>query len=134
VNKGGRPRIEIDPDQIAQIEKLAAVLTMEQIADFLGFSERTLRRRFDEDPEVLAAYKRGKQRAVASVATNLIQQAQSGNTTAAIFYLKTQAGWRETNRTELTGPDGGPMDVRDLTDEERKDRIYRLVEAAKQRD
>lgn len=134
MSKGGRPRIEIDGDQVAQIEKLAAVLTMEQIADFLGFSERTLRRRFHEDPEVLAAYKRGKQRAVAGVATNLIQQAQSGNTTAAIFYLKTQAGWRETNRTEITGADGGPLDIKELTDEEREHRIQRLLEAAQRRD
>lgn len=134
MSKGGRPRIELDDEQIGQIEKLAAVLTMEQIADFLGFSERTLRRRFGDDPKVLAAYKRGKQRAIAGVATNLIQQAQSGNTTAAIFYLKTQAGWRETNRTELTGLDGGPLDIRELTDDERRERIVRLLEAAKDRD
>ncbi len=26
-----------------------------------------------------------------------------------IFWMKTQAGWRETNRTELTGKDGKPL-------------------------
>jgi len=108
-NKGGRPRLEIAEDQIGQVEKLAAVLTMEQIADFLGISEQTLRRRMMEDPAVLEAYKRGKGEALASVATNLIQQAQQGNTTAAIFYLKTQGGWREKQELELTGAAGGPI-------------------------
>jgi hypothetical protein len=28
-----------------------------------------------------------------------------------IFWLKTRAGWKETNVTELTGGDGGPLKV-----------------------
>lgn len=29
--------------------------------------------------------------------------------TAAIFWLKTRAGWKETNTTELVGPDGAAL-------------------------
>jgi len=104
-----RPRKEITEEQIAQVRKLAAVLTMEQIADFLGISEQTLRRRMMEDPAVLEAYKRGKGEALAGIAHNLIQQARDGNTTAAIFYLKTQGGWREKNELEVSGPGGAPI-------------------------
>ena len=104
-----RPRKELTEDQIAQVRKLAAVLTMEQIADFLGISDNTLRARMNEDPRVFEAYKRGKGEALAGVATNLMQQARDGNTTAAIFYLKTQGGWREKQELELTGAAGGPI-------------------------
>jgi predicted transcriptional regulator len=97
-----RPRKDLTDEQIAQVRKLAAVLTMEQIADFLGISEQTLRRRFQDDPRVLEAYKKGKGEALAGVATNLIQQAREGNTTAAIFYLKTQGGWREKSEVDVT--------------------------------
>jgi hypothetical protein len=109
-----RPRKEITDDQIEQVGKLAAVLTLEQIADFLSISEQTLRRRMMEDPAVLEAYKRGKGEAVAGVAKNLIQQAREGNTTAAIFYLKTQGGWREKQELEVSGPGGAaiPTEVR----------------------
>jgi hypothetical protein len=37
------------------------------------------------------------------VAQNLIQKARSGDLGAQIFYLKTQAGWKETQRVEGAG-------------------------------
>jgi AraC-like DNA-binding protein len=102
-----RPRKTLTAEQVVQVGKLAAVLTMEQIADVLDLSTSTLRRRFHDDPRVLNAYKRGRSMAVAGMAKNLIQQAHDGNIAAAIFYLKTQAGWKETNIQEHTGPGGG---------------------------
>jgi hypothetical protein len=36
-------------------------------------------------------------------------KAKEGDLGAMCFYLKTQAGWRETKRTELTGGDGEPL-------------------------
>ena len=32
----------------------------------------------------------------------IYQQAKDGNTTAAIFWLKTRAGWRETQKVEMS--------------------------------
>ena len=99
----GRPRKTLTPEQVEQVGKLASVLKLEDIADFLGISDDTLRRRMHEDPNILRAYKGGKQRAIAGVATSLLQQARDGNITAMIFYLKTQAGWRETQNMEHSG-------------------------------
>jgi hypothetical protein len=104
-----RPKIELTEEQIAHIEKLAPVLTQEQLADFLGISDRTFRNKMWEDERVYAAYKRGRGDAVANVGKNLIQQALDGNTTAAIFFLKTQAGWREKQELEVSGPGGGAI-------------------------
>lgn len=96
-NRGGRRGIEITEEQAAQVEKLAAVLTQEQIADFLGISDRTLRKKLSEDEDLRAAYQKGRASAIAGVATKLLRSAREGNMTAMIFFLKTQAGWREAS-------------------------------------
>jgi|TARA_R110000822_G_scaffold241300_1_gene370591 hypothetical protein len=101
---GGQPQIVFDSAQILQVEKLASVLSKSQMADYFNISETTLRAIESRQPEVLDAYKRGKAKAIGSVAQNLISQAQAGNTSAAIFYLKTQAGWREDREQADTRP------------------------------
>jgi len=101
---GGRPLVVFDADKLAQVEKLAAVLSKAQLADYFDISENTFRAIEERQPEVSEAYKRGKAKAIGNVATNLIQQAQAGNTTAAIFYLKTQAGWKEDKEPERELP------------------------------
>lgn len=104
---GGQPAIVFTQDQVIQVEKLSSVLTKGQLSDYFGISETTFRAIEERQPEVLDAYKRGKSKAVASVGMNLITQARNGNVSAAIFYLKTQAGWREsvnvTNTHQVTG-------------------------------
>jgi|TARA_B110000908_G_C10135897_1_gene394439 hypothetical protein len=92
---GGRPIVEFTPEQITQLEALAAVLTKGQIADYFGISETTLRAVEERQPEVSDAYKRGRAKQCASMGYNLIQLAKKGNVAANIFYLKTQAGWKE---------------------------------------
>ena len=92
---GGRKPVVLDETQVAQLEALAAVLSKAQVADYYDISENTLRAIEERQPEVSAAYKRGKSKAIATVATGLLQQARNGHTSAAMFYLKCQAGWSE---------------------------------------
>ena len=127
---GGRPPIEITDEQVAQVEKLAGILTQEQLADFLGIAERTLRDKFRADPRVSAAYARGRAKSIGAVARNLVQQALEGDSNAMRFYLATQAGWKETTRSEITGKDGGPVKTEDVTkapDDELRARAAQLV-------
>lgn len=107
------PKIGFSDKQLREIERMARYLTQDQIADVLEISARTLRRRLRDDPRVLSAYKKGKGETIAAVARSLIFQALAGNTTAAIFFLKTQAGWRETDLNEVR-----PSDISKLTDRE----------------
>jgi hypothetical protein len=93
---GGRPLIVFDKTQIAQVEALAAVLSKKQLSDYMGVGETTMREIEGRQPDVSDAYKRGKSKAISRMGQSLIMQAEDGNTSAAIFYLKTQAGWRET--------------------------------------
>lgn len=81
---------------MAQVEALASVLTLEQMSDYFGIARNTFNAICERQPEVLEHYKRGKTRAIGNVAKNLLTLANEGNLTAIIFYLKTQAGWRET--------------------------------------
>lgn len=100
VNKGGRPPFVFTEQQIKEVEKLSSVLSKVQLADYYGIAENTFRAAEERQPEVFEAYQKGRSRAIASVAGNLVNQAREGNTSAAIFYLKTQAGWKETQSIE----------------------------------
>jgi hypothetical protein len=51
----------------------------------------------------------GRIDANASIGQNLFQQAKNGNVAAMIFWLKTRAGWRETQVHEVGGIDGKPL-------------------------
>jgi hypothetical protein len=95
-SKGGRPKTELSEAQIKEIETLAAVLNQDQIADYLSIPSRTLRAIISRDETVSAAYKKGRARAIGKVSQSLLRSATEGNITAQIFYLKTQAGWKET--------------------------------------
>ena len=105
---GRKPRV-FTPEEIIQVEALGAVLSLDQIADYFGVGRTTLASILDRQPEVAESYKKGKAKAISSVATTLLKKAREGNISAAIFYLKTQAGWREKDRAE--DADGNPIPV-----------------------
>lgn len=102
-----KPKIKID---LAKVESLAANgLTQEQIALALGISASTLDNRKRENVEFVDAIKRGKAKGIALVTNKLMESIKGGNITGMIFFLKTQAGWKETNIQEHTGADGKPI-------------------------
>ena len=105
-NKGGRPAFAFNDEQIIQIEALGAVLSLAQIADYFGIALNTFHAACERQPEVLERYKRGQAKAIGSVAQNLLMQAREGTLTAAIFYLKTRAGWRATQVGDNVSTDG----------------------------
>lgn len=103
---GGRPRKELSEEEATQVEALAAVLTVEQIADYFCIGRTTFFEIMNRQPEVSERYKRGRAKAIGNVAKNLYQKAVEGDTASACFYLKTQGGWRETNNLNHTSEDG----------------------------
>lgn len=114
-NKGGRPPTVFDDDeQLVQIGALAAFLSLEQIADFFGITRPTLNAIMERQPEVSLQYKKGKATAIGKVAKGLLQKAIDGDTSCAMFYLKTQAGWKETQVVDNTSSDGS-MTPRQIT-------------------
>jgi hypothetical protein len=112
-----RPHITLNDAQRAEVETLAAVLNAEQIADFLGFGRTTFFALLNRDADLAERYKRGKARAIGAVAQSLVTKARAGNVTAMIFFLKTQAGWRETVDVAVAPPES-QIDLSQLSDEE----------------
>ncbi len=104
--KSGKKLIVLTDEQIQQIEKLSAYLTAEQMADYLGIGRQTLYDIMKRQPEVKVNYRKGKTKAIAGVANSLVQKALNGDTSSMIFYLKTQAGWKEKQEIDVSSSDG----------------------------
>jgi DNA-binding CsgD family transcriptional regulator len=115
-----RPRITLTDDEVREVETLAALLNQDQIADYFGIARNTFRAICERDEEVLARYKKGKAKAIAHVANGLLQRARAGDTTSSIFYLKTQAGWRETANLEHQASPEVTKIVRSIVDPREK--------------
>lgn len=102
------PRQPHEPtDPLRQTVQLHATVGTPQsvIADIIGIDEKTLRKHYREELDLARA------KANASIGGALFNKAKNGDTAAQIFWMKTQAGWRETNRTEVTGADGDKLTV-----------------------
>ena len=94
--KTGRPPLDLNPEEVQQVERLAKYLTHAQIAAVLGMSDDTLRRIMRANDSVSMAYKRGRASVVGNVAESLIKNAtEKNNVLAQMFFLKCN-GWVES--------------------------------------
>ena len=86
-------------DQIIQVESLACTLTIDQIAEYFGICRTTFKEIRKRQPEIYDRYKKGKNRVISDVGNSLIQKAIKGDSTAQMFFLKTQGRWKESSIT-----------------------------------
>jgi hypothetical protein len=110
----GSPPKTLTEKQRNEVETLAAFLNVEQMADYFGVGRTTFFAIMDREPDIAERYKRGKSKAIASIASGLMQKARAGDTASAIFFLKTQARWREVQQHEITGADGAPIEYKKI--------------------
>lgn len=103
---GTKPDHKPTDELRAYVRRAARANTQDNIAACMEISVRTLQRYYSEE------YNFGKAHAIAEVGENLLSRALKGYTAESIFYLKTQGGW--TQRLEVTGKDGGPIQTVDL--------------------
>jgi transposase len=102
----GRPPHQPTDQTRLQAKTLAAVgIKHEDIAAKIGISADTLVKYYKQELDD------GRVDANAQIGKSLYEQAKAGNTAAMIFWLKTRAGWKETQVQEHTGPDGTPLVV-----------------------
>jgi hypothetical protein len=64
-------------------------------------------RRYGEDDQFSATVKKAKQRVEMAIEKRLFGTACTG----PIFWLKNNAGWKDKSEQELTGAEGGPIQV-----------------------
>jgi hypothetical protein len=116
----GRPAFVASETERKQVEALSGYgLPLDQIAVLVrkGISVDTLTAHFKD--ELIS----GKAKANSQVGRTLFQKATGGDTTAMIWWSKTQMKWSETQRVEHTGKDGGAItmagvDLKGLNDTE----------------
>ena len=107
----GRPAFEPTAAERKQVEALSGYgLPIEQIAVLVrdGIHVDTLRSHFAT--ELVS----GKAKANGQVGKTLFQKVMAGDTTAAIWWSKTQMRWAETQKHEVTGADGAPLEFREI--------------------
>ena len=94
--KDGRPVFIPTGDQKFLVTMMSSTgVPHERQAKAIGVNSKTLRKYFKEELQL------GRNRAHTEIAGALYKRALDGNVPAQIFYLKTQAGWREAQRLEL---------------------------------
>ncbi len=102
-----RPSHKPDPELRRQVEALAGFGIPEaDMAGLIGIDPKTLRKHYRQELD------RGHTKANARVAENLFRKASGDgrvSVTAAIFWLKARARWKETTLNEHTGLDGKPI-------------------------
>jgi hypothetical protein len=106
-------RMAFDPTDAErkQVEAMSGYgLPIEQIAILVrgGIDTDTLRKHFAN--ELVA----GKAKANSGVGRTLFQKAMGGDTAAMIWWSKTQMRWAETQKHEVTGADGAPLEFREI--------------------
>ncbi len=104
-----RPAHKPDPVVRRQVEAMAGYGVREiDIAGVIGVDPKTLRKHYRHELD------HGHVRANAKVAENLFRKATGEGreaVVAAIFWLKTRAGWKETSVHEIGGRTGGAIQV-----------------------
>ena len=117
-----------DPTSRRQVEAMAGYGVPEaDIAGVIGLDPKTLRKHYRGE------LKHGHVKANAKVAENLFRKATGEGreaAIAAIFWLKTRAGWRETSVHEIGGLNSRPIEVEVLVPSAREMLERKLAEVA----
>ena len=106
---GNPPFIPTD-EQREKVFELSQYINQKGIALILGVSQWTIARHFKEE------FERGRAIGVAELGKDLLLEARTGNARARWQYLKTMgARFGYSYKVELSGPDGGPVQMVDVS-------------------
>lgn len=97
--KVGRPSHEVSDEDRIKVEAWCVMgLPYDRMASALGISVNTLQKHYADE---LAHAKDDRN---TQIVNSLFQKALKGDTTALIFWCKTQLGWKETQVQEMVLP------------------------------
>lgn len=125
-------KIQIGADELFRLSQLQC--TLEEAAAFFGCSERTLQRRFADEPDLADHWRRGRDYGKASL--RRLQWKHANKDTAAavtmtIHLSKHWLGQTDKRLLEVSGPGGQPIEITDaglaaLSTDELKE-LHRLL-------
>jgi hypothetical protein len=101
----------ITPEFLAKVEVLSECgFTRDQMHWYFGLSNDTWSECLYLSPELQIAVKRGLTHRIEIAVGKLWEKVIAGNLSAIVFFLKTQARWRETDRPgDVIPTDGDPI-------------------------
>jgi hypothetical protein len=99
----------------------------------LGCSRTTVHRYVNQYATVKAAYEEASETVLDFAESKLYEQVNEGNITAIIYLLKTKGKSRGyVERSELSGPNGGPVETKTIGDEGHHRAISALADAIRE--
>lgn len=108
-DKGGRPQLNLDMDVVARLAEVQC--TYEEMAYVMGCSTDTLKRRFAD------LIRREREGGKTSLRRAQFLHALRGNGRMLVHLGQHWLGQTAGQRTELTGPGGGPIMIGSARDE-----------------
>lgn len=131
-----RKKLPLSPDEVKKIETMAGLgLTVAQMAALLNISKKTFERRMHDTEGANDALEKGRAAASLNVTQAAYKMAIGGKYPAmTMFWLKCRERWREVNVHEHSGPDGRPIETRNLAElpeDQIDERIAKLLPAPK---
>ena len=129
--KRGPKAREISKELLGRVEQLATRgLSQKQVCHALGFSETWWHAKKQEFSELGEFYKKGQAKGLAEVSNALYEQALSGSTGAACFFLKNRDPdrWSDVKSVNAVQINVGKMTDTQLLEELRSDpRVYAAI-------
>ena len=117
----GKVRTEFECSEI--VHNCAQIgLTWMDIAHILEMHSDTAKMKYQK------FFTKGRADAKRRIGQKLFEEAMNGNTPILIFWAKTQMRWRETDRLEVTGKDGGAIKVTAAVDAPRQESYEEWIE------
>ena len=111
-NGAGVDKLPVDYAKVRDLARF--MFTDEELAVALGCCAKTLQRRRQDDPEFVKAVEEGHANGRKSLrASQFASAIQKGNTTMLIWLGKQYLGQKDTVSNEITGKDGGAIDITD---------------------
>lgn len=122
---GNPPFVATDEQRIEVCAMVAAGADQDVIADLMGFSVDTLTRHFKPELDRGAGRMLGK--IGGSMVRDALDEKKPNYHDARKYVLARRGGWKTTTTVEASGPNGGPIEYRNLSDEELDERIGKLT-------
>ena len=125
IKRGPKAR-EISKELLGRVEQLATRgLSQKQVCHALGFSETWWHAKKQEFSELGEFYKKGQAKGLAEVSNALYEQALSGSTGAACFFLKNRDPdrWSDVKSVNAVQINVGKMTDTQLLEELRSDPV-----------
>ncbi len=106
---GGQPGIEFDAEFLFRLVRRGN--TIDGCADILSVGRSTLHRHIADDPSLKAAVDQARGERNDRLLTAMFTGAMRGSAPLLIFLSKNYCGLREIRAVELSGPNGGALEV-----------------------